>query len=135
MQYSTLIEPKKEYPFVHEKDPASYYCNICQKYSPDFHPSAIKSNDRRCRPCKTRVQNERNRAMKGIDRLLAKLRINLRYHKANGIAKAVNRDHVVDILKNSGVDTCGTLDFVKTISPNYDPLQKMWRYNVVFNYS
>lgn len=128
-----VIAPRKEHPFVSPSDKTQYFCNICKRYSPDFYPSSIKTKDRRCRPCQALAQRNRSQGLAKIDRLLKKLKYNLIYNKQNSLARACRREHVVQILKHNGITTEDQLQLVKTISPNFDPVSKKWRYNVVYS--
>jgi len=126
------IAPRKDHPFISLSDPTQYFCNICKRYSPDFYPSSIKNKDRRCRPCQARAQRNRGEGLAKIDRLLKKLKYNLIYNKQNRLARACRREHILQILKHNGITTEDQLELVKTISPNFDPLGKKWRYTVVY---
>jgi hypothetical protein len=131
---STAVEihPVQQHSFVNPVDDASYYCNSCEQYSKAFYHSAIKTKYRRCVPCHRSTLRELNDQRDDVDRLVAKLKNNLIYHRRGDMARAVSRDHVIDIIKQEGLLYAIQLQLIKTISPNYDLIKQRWTFKVVF---
>ena len=129
----TNIEPYHEPPFESPTTKGCYYCKICSTYTNDFYPSAVQTADRRCRPCQQQKQRTYRQSLSLIDKLVKKLKYNLIYNKQSKMARACTRTHVIKILSSQGVADPEQLNFVKTISPNFDPISNQWRYKVVFH--
>jgi len=132
VQHPVEIAPVQEPSFVSPCDEFSFYCNSCKSYSRDFYNSAVKTGYRRCRPCHQATTKARLSQQTTFDELVKKLKSNFTYKRQTRIAKAVKEEHVRAILKNQGIEFEDQLNFVKTISPNYDPMSEKWTYTVVF---
>ena len=130
------VDPVERQPFKNTN--GEYYCNICKQYSNNFYASAIETEYRRCRAChrKSIETYKKTKVLDRIDLLTRNLKQNLYFQKANSIARAVKRKHVVQLLGQYGVNnTQEDLAKIKTIRPNYDPVVRRWKFMVIFKNS
>ncbi len=119
-------------PFSNPLGNGTFFCNKCKNYSNDFSLRSIETHYRRCKSCHNLAMRDLQSKKSIEERLLAKLKQNLKYQNKKDLAKATTLNHVNEILVAHGLMDQEARSTVKTIKANFDPVKEQWFFSVIF---